>query len=149
MPTRLYSIVIDAADPHALGQWWAGALGWKVVGVHGDEVDVAESDDGVFASVFVPVDDEKLVKNRLHLDLASQTLDDQAAIVDRLLASGASRVEIGQGESPDGVPWVVLADPEGNELCVLEPRDRYLGARSRRSSSTARTLAGSPSSGAA
>ena len=89
---------------------------------------MAESDDGVFALVFVPVDDEKLVKNRLHLDLASQTLDDQAAIVDRLLASGASRVEIGQGESPDGVPWVVLADPEGNELCVLEPWDRYLGA---------------------
>ena len=72
---------------------------------------------------FVTVPEAKSGKNRVHLDLTSQSADDQAAIVDRLLAAGATRADIGQGD----VPWVVLADPEGNELCVLEPRDRYLG----------------------
>src|SRR4029078_9288007 len=57
------------------------------------------------------------------LDLTSQSADDQAAIVERLLAAGAVRADIGQGD----VPGVVLADPEGKELCVLEPRERYLG----------------------
>src|SRR5829696_3517558 len=134
MPTRLYSIVIDAADPATLAQWWAGALGWRVVNVNVNvddddevEVDVADADDGVFALVFVTVADEKVVKNRVHLDLASDNLEAQAATVERLLASGATPVEIGQGERPGGVPWVVLADPEGNEFCVLEPRERFVG----------------------
>jgi hypothetical protein len=71
--------------------------------------------------VFVPVPDAKTVPNRVHLDLASPSTEAQAALVDRLLDGGATRADVGQGE----VPWVVLADPEGNELCVLEPRDRY------------------------
>jgi hypothetical protein len=71
--------------------------------------------------VFVPVPDHKSVPNRVHLDLASASAAAQAALVDRLLGMGATPADVGQGE----VPWVVLADPEGNELCVLEPRDRY------------------------
>ena len=65
--------------------------------------------------LFGPVPEKKTIKNRLHLDFRP---DDQAAEVDRLLALGARRVDIGQGEQP----WVVLADPEGNEFCVLGVR---------------------------
>jgi Glyoxalase-like domain len=68
--------------------------------------------------VFVPVADPKVAKNRVHLDLRSADADDQAARVARLAALGARPADIGQGD----VPWVVLADPEGNEFCVLTPR---------------------------
>ena len=71
--------------------------------------------------VFVPVPEPKTGKNRVHLDLASSSAEDQAAQVRRLLDLGATRVDIGQGD----VPWQVLADPEGNEFCVLEPRPVY------------------------
>jgi hypothetical protein len=68
--------------------------------------------------VFVPVADPKRHKNRVHLDLASRSLNDQSAIVERLLELGATHADIGQ----EDVSWVVLADPEGNELCVLRPQ---------------------------
>ncbi len=90
-----------------------------------DEAEVAAPDPhGAPRLVFLAVPEPKTVKNRIHLDLSSQDDDDQQAIVDRLRAAGATPVDIGQRE----VPWVVLADPDGNELCVLEPRDRYRGA---------------------
>ena len=73
--------------------------------------------------MFVPVPDHKSVPNRVHLDLASPSTEAQATLVDRLLGLGATPADVGQGQ----VPWVVLADPEGNELCVLEPRDQYRG----------------------
>ena len=72
--------------------------------------------------IFGSVPEHKTVKNRLHLDLAPQLDDDQEAMVESLLARGATRADVGQ--NPDQVPWVVLADPEGNEFCVLSPRDR-------------------------
>jgi hypothetical protein len=70
--------------------------------------------------VFVPVPEGKTVKNRLHIDVAPRASDDQAAEVQRLLDLGASRIDIGQDA---GSSWVVLADPEGNEFCVLSSRD--------------------------
>nr|WP_231747718.1 VOC family protein [Auraticoccus cholistanensis] len=76
--------------------------------------------------VFVPVPEGKQVKNRLHLDLAPWGEDDQEAEVARLVGLGARRVDVGQSERPgaDQPPtWVVLADPEGNEFCVLSARD--------------------------
>ena len=73
--------------------------------------------------VFCPVDDVKAGKNRVHLDLASETPEAQRALADRLVSMGAKPADIGQGD----VPWTVLADPEGNELCVLEPRASYAG----------------------
>ncbi|MFC7613807.1 VOC family protein [Actinokineospora soli] len=88
-----------------------------------DEVDVepAEGDGCPLELVFVPVADPKSAKNRVHLDLASPTASAQAETVARAEALGARRVDIGQGN----VPWVVLADPEGNEFCVLDPRPEY------------------------
>ena len=108
-------VVVDAADPVALGRWWASALGWVVTTDTADEFEIRPSADEIPGLIFGSVPEQKTIKNRLHLDLRP---DDQAAEVDRLLALGARRVDIGQGEQP----WVVLADPEGNEFCVLGPR---------------------------
>jgi predicted enzyme related to lactoylglutathione lyase len=127
MTTRLTSVVIDAAHPAALAGWWSEAIGWPVTFSAPDEVVVeppgnSQSFD-VPALVFGLGDDPKTTKNRVHLDLASDSVEHQAALIERLLDTGATYVEIGQTD----VPWVVLADPEGNEFCVLEPRERYIG----------------------
>jgi catechol 2,3-dioxygenase-like lactoylglutathione lyase family enzyme len=126
MPTRLVHIVVDSADPSRLAAFWAAALGWDLVA---DEPDVPEIMPPGFSYpgpaalplVFVPVSDPKLTKNRIHLDLATTSAEHQAAEVDRLLGLGATRADIGQGT----VPWEVLADPEGNEFCVLDARPKY------------------------
>ena len=104
--------VIDARDPAALGRWWAEALGWVIVNDHPDDFEIRESADRLPGIIFEPVGDAKQQKNRVHLDFRPT---DQEAEVQRLLGLGASPVDIGQGD----VPWVVLADPEGNEFCVL------------------------------
>jgi hypothetical protein len=126
MPTRLVHLVWDANDPAALARFWASALGWVIADEAEDEVDVwpegySYPDPAAVPLVFVPVPEPKIGKNRVHLDVASNSLPHQASLVTRLRDLGASPVDLGQGE----VPWVVLADPEGNEFCVLEPRDRY------------------------
>ena len=124
MPTRLAHVVVDAADPPALARWWAGALGWAVTLEEPSEVVIEPpgADGAGVPLVFVPVADPKVGKNRVHLDLRSAGADQQAATVARLTGAGARHADIGQG---DEVPWVVLADPEGNEFCVLDPRDEY------------------------
>jgi hypothetical protein len=130
--TRPWSVVVDAADPGALAGFWADALQWQVTLAEPDEVVVEPGPDGPGWAdggppplVFVPVDDPKSGKNRVHLDLVSTSDGDQQARVGHLLGLGARRVDIGQA----AVPWVVLADPEGNELCVLDPREDYRDAR--------------------
>ena len=126
MPTRLVHLGWDANDPAALARFWASALDWVIADEAEGEVDIWPAgyhypDPAAVPLVFVPVPEPKTGKNRVHLDLASTSLASQAALVTRLRELGASPVDLGQGE----VPWVVLADPEGNEFCVLEPRDRY------------------------
>jgi Glyoxalase-like domain len=123
--TRLVNLVADAADPAASAHWWAEALAWEVTFETRHEVSVEPPEPGGLGIplVFVPVPDAKTVPNRVHLDLASPSAEAQAALVARLLDLGATPADVGQGQ----VPWVVLADPEGNEFCVLEPRDRYIG----------------------
>lgn len=108
---RFTEICIDAHDTGALAAWWSQVLGWPI------ESTEDEGDWRLRAPVgpdlmFLPVPEAKTVKNRLHFDF---TPDDQQAEVDRLIALGARYVDIGQGEQT----WVVLADPEGNEFCVL------------------------------
>jgi catechol 2,3-dioxygenase-like lactoylglutathione lyase family enzyme len=105
-------VIVHSADPAALGQWWADALGWVVVHSSDDEFEIRPEPDRTPGLDFVRLDEVKLAKSRLHLDFRP---DDQHAEVARLLAHGARRVDIGQGDAP----WVVLADPEGNEFCVL------------------------------
>jgi predicted enzyme related to lactoylglutathione lyase len=127
MSTRLVHLVIDAVDPGRLARFWAAALGWEVAAEEPDEVDVwppgfSYPDPAALPLVFVPVPEAKKSKNRVHLDLATRSVARQAAEVERLLALGAVPADIGQGD----VPWTVLADPEGNEFCVLDPRPVYL-----------------------
>jgi hypothetical protein len=121
MSVRFYSVIIDAADPPKLARWWANALGWQLTLEQADEVDIAagRGPDGKELEpilTFVPVPEAKAGKNRLHLDFAP---DDQQAEVERLLSLGAAKIDVGQG---DEATWVVLADPEGNEFCVLSAR---------------------------
>jgi predicted enzyme related to lactoylglutathione lyase len=117
MASSIHTITVDCAEPATLAEFWAAALGWKVESPidDDDEVLVESPDDRVPPLLFIRVPEGKAVKNRIHLDLNPA---DQQAEVDRLLALGARRVDIGQGERT----WVVLADPEGNEFCVLTPR---------------------------
>jgi hypothetical protein len=119
MVTRLHDVVVDAADPATLGRFWSALLDRPITGETADEVYVTVVEG--LDLVFVPVSDPKVTKNRVHLDLASASLEDQAAIVARAQSLGARQVDLGQR----GVPWIVLGDPEGNEFCVLEPRPEY------------------------
>jgi Glyoxalase-like domain len=105
-------VVVDARDHRALAHWWAEALGWVVVYDDDDDAEIRPAPDVTPGLLFIRVPDERVVKNRLHLDFRP---DDQAAEVRRLTGMGARRVDVGQGD----VSWVVLADPEGNEFCVL------------------------------
>ncbi len=108
-------MIVHSADPAALGQWWAEALGWVVVHSSDVEFAIRPEPDRVPGLEFVLLDEPKKAKSRLHLDFVP---DDQDAEVARLVAHGARRVDIGQGDQS----WVVLADPEGNEFCVLGRR---------------------------
>jgi predicted enzyme related to lactoylglutathione lyase len=127
MALRPVMVNIKALDPSAVGRFWAEALGWSAyspgvttyVGPSGGLV----WPDPVFLGIdVVPVPDPRTsAKNRVHLDLATTSADHQAELVARLTSLGATPADVGQGE----VPWTVLADPEGNEFCVLEPREVY------------------------
>jgi predicted enzyme related to lactoylglutathione lyase len=114
MTLRFSELCIDAHDPAKLGQWWSQALGWPSELTDDGDVCLRPPDGAAPLWLFLPVDDAKVVKNRIHFDF---TPDDQDAEVARLIDLGARRVDIGQGEPS----WVVLADPEGNEFCVLAP----------------------------
>jgi hypothetical protein len=132
MSIRWYSVVVDCHDIKAQSRWWAEALDWRIVFESEDEVGVvpphaldetrdiplAEQGPGL---VFLHVPEGKAVKNRLHIDLAPPPDGDQEAEVRRLEALGATRVDVGQ--DPATATWVVMADPEGNEFCVLSARD--------------------------
>lgn len=118
MASKLHALVVDAKNPAAQARWWALVLDYQIIFEDVDEVDIAKDDKTFPIITFVPVPEDKTVKNRLHIDLNP---DDQAAEVRRLLDLGATTVDIGQG---DDVSWVVLADPEGNEFCVLTAREQ-------------------------
>lgn len=118
MDLRIQCLCIDTTDPGRLADFWQAALGWRRTHEDDDEVvlepPAGSREDGVVPDLlFLRVPEEKAGKNRLHLDLRPA---DQAAEVTRLEALGARRTDVGQG--PD-VTWVVMADPAGNEFCVL------------------------------
>jgi Glyoxalase-like domain len=130
MPTRAVHLVLDANDTSSLAAFWASALGWEISSDEPGEAVVWPAGfqypgKTALPLIFVPVPEGKAGKNRVHLDLATSSRENQVATVQRLLELGASRGDIGQGK----VPWEVMADPEGNEFCVLEPRDVYRDTR--------------------
>jgi len=129
MDIRIQCLCVDSAEPKEIASFWEAALGWRRTSESDDGVCIeppeGSPEDGVAPDIlFLKVPEGKAVKNRLHLDLRPK---DQAAEVARLEALGARRVDVGQGA---GSTWVVLADPDGNEFCVLRAfRPDELAAR--------------------
>jgi hypothetical protein len=118
MNLRIQAVSVDSTDPKVPADFWEEALGWRRTFEAEDEIvlepPAGSPEDGISPDLlFVKVPEGKTLKNRLHLDLRPE---DQAVEVQRLEALGAARVSVGQG--PD-VSWVVMADPDGNEFCVL------------------------------
>ncbi len=112
---QIAAVVVDCADPRAMARFWGEAIDWTVHEVT-DDLATLRSDQGVGPYLeFVRVAGEPAVWNRVHLDLLPHPIDAQKAEVARLRALGAVPADVGQGD----VPWEVLADPEGNEFCVL------------------------------
>jgi catechol 2,3-dioxygenase-like lactoylglutathione lyase family enzyme len=116
MANRITSIAIDCADPELLASFWTAVLGWQVTEREEDGVSIG-APGSPFGIDFFRVPEPKQVKNRLHLDL-NATDREQEAELRRLLELGAMPTDVGQGE----VSWHVLADPEGNEFCLLRSR---------------------------
>ncbi|NJC74206.1 VOC family protein [Planosporangium thailandense] len=127
MALRLVQANFKARDDSALGRFWAAALGWRVSTSGTGATSVAPAgftwtDPGAPVCVdVIAVPDPETVKYRVHLDLATTSAAHQAELVARLRDLGATPADVGQGD----VPWTVLADPEGNVFCVLEPREIY------------------------
>jgi catechol 2,3-dioxygenase-like lactoylglutathione lyase family enzyme len=121
---RLVAVSIDSSDPLALAGFWAAALGWDRV-VDDDHVELRPTDPTTFTIRFLHTDTAKPAQNRIHVDLTTRSADDQADSVATLVAAGGRHVDIGQ--RPDET-HVVLVDPEGNELCVIEPTNRFLAS---------------------
>jgi len=116
MALKIGMVAVDCRQPAPLAAFWCEALDYQITESDESGVSIASPDGSGWGLDFLVVPDDKVVKNRLHLDLRP---DDQEAEVKRLLALGATRADVGQ--SPE-VSWVVLADPEGNEFCVLAPQ---------------------------
>jgi predicted enzyme related to lactoylglutathione lyase len=124
--TRLVQVNIKARDDSALGRFWAEALGWGVSSegpgvINIEPVGFVWPDPAGVCVDVVRVPDPETVKYRIHLDLATTSAAHQAELVARLQDLGATPADVGQGD----VPWTVLADPEGNVFCVLDPREIY------------------------
>jgi hypothetical protein len=123
MTSRLTELSVDCREPRRLAEFWCTVLGYEVIEDSADLVEISGWKPTAEALrnapmpptlVFVTVPESKTVKNRLHIDV--NPIDrGQDEEVERLIELGARRIDIGQGEQS----WVVLADPEGNEFCVL------------------------------
>ena len=118
---RIQCLTIDCHDPKLLGEFWQQVLSWRITHESDTEVVLEPPDGSPLENVapdilFLKVPDKKVVKNRFHLDLRP---DDRDAEVARIKKLGAVEVEIGQSQDAN-TTWVVLADPEGNEFCVLQ-----------------------------
>ena len=133
MTSRLDALVIDAIDPLRLARFWAEALRWTVDEGPDDEIGLLPTDATPFQILFEPVVEQKSEKNRLHLDLTTASVDDQNQTAARLVELGARHIDVGQ--SADDA-HVVLADPEGNEFCLIEPENNFLATCERLGSIT-------------
>lgn len=126
MVSKFTELAVDAHEPRRVAEFWCQVLGYRVVNDEPHQVQIAGWDIDTEGSqagpirptlLFASVPEGKTVKNRLHIDV-NPVDRDQEAEVERLLGLGARRADIGQGQQS----WVVLADPEGNEFCVLRSR---------------------------
>jgi predicted enzyme related to lactoylglutathione lyase len=119
----LHHIVIDAHDLPAQARFWTRVLDWRILSEREREIVIGVDETAPVGICFMPVTGAKQVKNRLHLDLTPGP-DGRDAEVERIVALGARRVDIGQSGTES---WTVLADPEGNEFCILRPKETLIG----------------------
>ncbi|NHC15999.1 VOC family protein [Motilibacter deserti] len=125
MTSAFAVLAIDANDPSLVARFWIDVLGWRVLEEAEGIVTIGPADGGWPTIDVVPVPEPKTVKNRLHLDLRADGTSTEAEL-ERLLALGATRADVGQ---PADATWVVLADPEGNEFCLLSRTVQQVTAR--------------------
>ncbi|MGH8793251.1 MAG: VOC family protein [Stackebrandtia sp.] len=124
MSVAMHHIVVDTHDLPRLARFWAQVLNWNILSEREREVVIGPDLNAPIGMCFMPVTDHKSAKNRLHLDLNPESWDDRDAEIERILSLGARKVDVGQtGEES----WTVLADPEGNEFCVVRPKTDLVG----------------------
>lgn len=114
MVSRITELCVDSTKPDRVGRFWSELLGWPITEQDEDSVYLEDPEGRAPALLFIRVPEGKTVKNRLHIDVNAKSTT-QEAEVERAIALGARRIDIGQGDAL----WVVLADPEGNEFCIL------------------------------
>ena len=124
-PSNFSRSVVDSASPRELAQFWARALRWDVSNTASGDMELVPTDPTSFHLVFRSGADAKVAQNPIHFDLTSTSIDDQRSSVAELIAHGARPADVGQ-VGDEG--HVVLADPEGNEFCVIEPGNRFLAS---------------------
>ena len=123
MTCHLLALCFDAHDPPRLARFWAGVLGWEMADDAEDGITLQPGDDTGFRVRFLPTQEPKAGQNQMHFDLTSTSLADQRRTVAKSLGLGARHIDVGQ-RPEEG--HVVLADPEGNEFCVIEPGNKFL-----------------------
>jgi predicted enzyme related to lactoylglutathione lyase len=123
MTCQLVSLCFEATDPHVMARFWSGLLGWAIADDPRKGIALLPSDDTGFGIRFLPTREQKSSPYERHLHLTSTSLGDQRRTVARSLTLGARHIDIGQ-RPEEG--HVVLADPEGNEFCIIEPGNNWL-----------------------
>ncbi|MEU4227705.1 VOC family protein [Nonomuraea sp. NPDC026600] len=123
MTSQLVALCFDANDPIRLARFWAGFLGWETAEDSHDGITLLPSDDTGFRIRFLATQEKKTDPNQMHFDLTSTSLEDQERTVARALEHGAQHIDVGQLPEEG---HVVLADPEGNEFCVIPPGNNFL-----------------------
>ncbi|HET6286254.1 MAG TPA: VOC family protein [Amycolatopsis sp.] len=118
MAATLHTLCFAAHDPRRLARFWAGLLAWET-----DGDTLVPHDDTGFRLRFLPSEEPKTRQNQMHFDLTSESLEDQRRTVAKALELGGRHIDIGQLPEEE---HVVLADPEGNEFCVIDPGNRFL-----------------------
>ncbi len=117
MASRFSELVIDCADPSSVADFWCQVLGYQITEKDDELVQIAEEPGAMPTLLFATVPEGKTLKNRIHIDVSPRDREQDEEVA-RIEALGARRIDIGQGE----VSWVVMADPEDNEFCVLRTR---------------------------
>jgi predicted enzyme related to lactoylglutathione lyase len=125
MTVQLVAVALDAMAPNELARFWAHALRWSIREAEGAGVELVPTDTTSFGVLLRPGPTDKVGQNRIHFDLTTTSLDDQLNTVAELLAIGGRHIDIGQDPND---AHVVLADPEGNEFCIIEPDNRFLAS---------------------
>lgn len=123
MAAQLFALCVKANDPLRLAQFWSGVLGWEPDDRRDVDAVLLPDDDTGFRIRFLPTPERKVGQNRMHFDLTSTSLEDQQQTVSRALELGGRHIDVGQ-RPEEG--HVVLADPEGNEFCVIPPGNKFL-----------------------